>query len=222
MENQPTVSAMMQETVAYLKTLPPSPSDTPEASGPFDVLGAMGRAGFPLRFRREEWKTPDFVKAYQAPMARTDFRDFRGLFLTGATGRKKTASLCLLARDWLTEVGRKGSKAWGFVTFPELCVELQEAWGEGGSGPLKIINRLAEVPILVVDDVGAEKTSEFVLQSAYLLFNKREQNELPTYGTSNLTLDEIKKKLDDRIASRIRGMCNIVEVGGEDQRGKKS
>lgn len=93
--------------------------------------------------------------------------------------------------------------------------------GRGRRRPLKIINRLAEVPILIVDDVGVEKTTDFVLQSAYLLFNKREQNELPVYGTSNLTIEQIEAKLDDRIASRIKGMCHVVPVSGEDQRGKR-
>ena len=203
----------------------PSPSDQgDEGAAPeeaFDVLAAMERAGFPSKFRRHDWDTPEFVKRYAPPDSRTAFRDIRGLFLTGLTGRKKTASLSLLARDWLMRVGRKGQKAWGFISFPELCVQLQEAWGDGGAGPMKIINRLADVPILIVDDVGVEKTTDFVLQSAYLVFNKREQNEVLTYGTSNLTIEEIEAKLDDRIASRIRGMCHIIPVSGEDQRGKR-
>lgn len=211
----------MEKTVAHLQTLTPSSSDDPAAE-PFDVLGALERGGFPAKFRRHDWVAPAFVLPYAPPDSRAGFRDFRGLFLTGPTGRKKTASLCLLARDWLTRAGRKGSKAWGFVSFPELCVELQEAWREGGSGPMKIIDRLAEVPLLIVDDVGVEKTTDFVLQSAYLLFNKREQNEVPTYGTSNLTIEQIEAKLDDRIASRIRGMCHVIGVGGTDQRRAKA
>lgn len=188
--------------------------------GPFDVLNAMRRGGFPSKFLRDDWKTPDFVKAYAPPENRASCRDFRGLFLTGDTGRKKSASLALLARDWLTKVGRRGSNAWGFVSFPELCLQLSEAWRDGEKGPLKLINRVAEIPILIIDEVGAEKTTESVLLHAYLLFNKREQNELPTYGTSNISVDEIGEKLDSRIASRIRGLCNIIAVGGEDQRGK--
>lgn len=187
---------------------------------PFNVLETMGFAGFPPKFTRDDWVTPEFVKKYSPPGDRGKFRDFRGLFLVGPTGRKKSSSLCLLARDWIRIMGRKGSKAWGFVSFPELCIELQEAWRDGGMGPLRIIDRLARVPILIVDDIGVEKTTDFVLQSAYLLFNKREMAELPTFGTSNLTIDEISAKLDERIASRIRGMCHVVAVGGEDQRAK--
>jgi DNA replication protein DnaC len=180
----------------------------------------MGYSGFPKKFLRDDWVAPEFVKKYEPPVKRSEFRDFRGLFLTGPTGRKKTASLCLMVRDWMARVGRKSERAWWFVSFPALCVELQASWSDGGKGPMEIIGDLADVPLLIVDDVGAEKTTDFVLQSAYLLFNKREQNELPIYGTSNLTIEEIGNKLDERIASRIRGMCHVVAVGGEDQRGK--
>lgn len=121
----------------------------------------------------------------------------------------------------MTAIGRRAARAWMFVSFPELCVKLQESWRDGGDGPMKIINNLADVPLLILDDVGAEKTTDFSLQSAYLLFNKREQNEMPIFGTSNLTVDEIGRKLDDRIASRIRGMCDVVNIGGDDQRGKR-
>ena len=221
MEKQPVPASEIVEKITQGLS---SSDDTPlegEAAAPFDVLETMKRAGFPDKFRRTDWTTPDFVGQYTPPDARAAFRDFRGLFLTGKTGRKKTSSLCLMARDWLTRVGRKGAKAWGFVSFPDLCTQLQAAWDEGAAAPRRIITTLTEIPLLIVDDVGAEKTSEFVLQSAYLLFNKREFAELPTYGTSNLTMEQLAEKLDDRIASRIKGMCNVVAVGGEDQRGRR-
>lgn len=212
-----------------MRQVVPSPIPEPSSSEPmgpagealpFDVLDAMARAGFPEKFLRPDWQTPDFMRQYAPPETREGFRDFRGLFLTGATGRKKTASMCLMVRDWLTRVGRRASKAWGFVSFPELCVEMQESWSNG-TGPTKIVNRLAAVPLLVIDDVGVEKTSETVLQYAYLVFNKREFSARPTYVTSNLTVAEIGKKLDDRIASRIEGMCHVVPVSGDDQRRKR-
>lgn len=241
MGNQATASELMGNALERLKTKMPSSSECGECgslNSPdlhmtgcsqmsvfpkplFDVDGSMERAGFPKRFIGRQWETPEFVKKYAPPDKRDSsggIRDFKGLFLTGATGRKKTASLCLMARDWMKRARK--TTAWRFVSFPEVCVELQESWKDGGHGPMEIIERLARVPLLILDDVGAEKTSDFVLQSAYLLFNKREQNEMPTYGTSNLSVEEIGKKLDERIASRIRGMCHVVQVGGEDQRGR--
>jgi len=210
---------MMTQTLQRLEVKASSSSD--ENAVKFDVLEEMRKCGIPKKFRRaeSEWKTPDFVKPYMPPESRLMFRDFKGLFLTGNEGRKKSSTLCLLARDWMERYG-KGEKVWSFVSFPDLCMELQESWGEGRGGPSTRINALSRVPILIIDDVGVEKTTDFVLQAAYLLFNKREQNELPTYGTSNFSIEVLSEKLDARIASRIKGMCHVVAVGGEDARAK--
>lgn len=220
MENLVTASTLTEKTLEKLKTQMPSSCDDAPLVYEFDVNEEMLSGGFPRRFLWRDWKTPEFVKKYAPPDSRDGFRDFKGLFLTGPTGRKKSASLTLLARDWIVRMGRRGSNVWRFVSFPEVCVALQDSWKEGGRGPMDLIDSLVRVPLLILDDVGAEKTTDFVLQSAYLIFNRREQDEMPTYGTSNLTIEEIGAKLDDRIASRIKGMCHVVQVGGEDQRGK--
>jgi len=194
---------------------------TPPPSS-FDVDDALIRRGFPPKFMRRDWTLARTISRYSPPAARDEngaFRGFKGLFLTGATGTKKTASLCLLARDWLREVGARGRLSWRFVSFPELCLRLQEAWGSGSEmTPSEIIQELSTVPFLILDEIGAEKTTEFVLQSAYTILNKREWAELPVYGTSNLSIEEIGAKMDPRIASRIRGMCEVLPVGGHDQR----
>lgn len=202
------------------------PSKTPDAMTPppssFDVDEALARRGFPAKFLRRDWKLPAALAKYSPPKKRDDrggFRGCKGLFLTGPTGTKKTASLCLLARDWLRDVGARGKQSWLFVSFPELCLNLQEAWGkDADERPREIIERVATVPFLVLDEIGAEKTTEFVLQSAYTILNKREWSELPIFGTSNLTIDEIGNKMDARIASRIRGLCHVVPAGGPDMR----
>jgi DNA replication protein DnaC len=189
---------------------------------PFDVDVALTRCGFPVKFLQRDWQLPQKLKGYAPPDHRDEnggFRDFKGLFLTGATGTKKTASLCLLARDWLRAVGARGRVSWRFVSFPELCLRLQEAWGrDAEQTPSEVIADLSTVPFLILDEIGAEKTTEFVLQSAYTILNKREWAELPIFGTSNLTIDEIGSKMDPRIASRIKGLCHIVAAGGPDMR----
>ena len=82
------------------------------------------------------------------------------------------------------------------------------------------IERLAAVPVLVVDDLGVQKDSEHALAILYEILDRRDMNM--RHGliiTSNLPLDLLSKKMgDDRITSRIAGMCRIVKVGGEDHR----
>ena len=76
--------------------------------------------------------------------------------------------------------------------------------------------------MLILDDLGAEKVTEYVRQSLYTLINKRYLDNLPTFFTSNLSLDEIAARLDDRISSRIFEMCGApIDLGNEDLRLKR-
>lgn len=71
---------------------------------------------------------------------------------------------------------------------------------------------------LIFDDIGVEKATEFVRETLYLLINQRYNDMLPTIFTSNCSLDELSNRLEDRIPSRIKGMCQIIELTGEDRR----
>jgi DNA replication protein DnaC len=85
------------------------------------------------------------------------------------------------------------------------------------------IERLADIPVFVVDDLGVQKDSEHALTVLYEILDRRDMNM--RHGliiTSNLPLDMLAKKMgDDRITSRIAGMCRIVKVGGHDHRVSK-
>ena len=71
---------------------------------------------------------------------------------------------------------------------------------------------------LAIDDIGAEKLTEFVRQITYYILNEREQRELPTLITSNFSLMEIDEMIDSRISSRIAGMCEVIKLSGKDRR----
>ncbi len=72
--------------------------------------------------------------------------------------------------------------------------------------------------VLFIDDIGAEKNTEFVDETLYHLINTRHEKMLPTFFTSNLSLKELAEKNGDRLASRIAGMCDVIELTGEDRR----
>ena len=202
----------------------PMNDETTQKPLSFDADACMERAGFPRKFLRRAWTTPEIVALHKIPTERDDrggFRDYKGLFLSGPTGTRKTASLCLAARDWLNKVGQKGSQAWRFVSFITLCSELQAAWrNDSHETPKEMIDDLVEVPFLILDEIGIVKTTDFVISSAYELLNRREWDEMPVFATSNLTTEQIGAKFDSRIASRLDGMCSVLYVGGKDGRKK--
>jgi DNA replication protein DnaC len=101
------------------------------------------------------------------------------------------------------------------ITIPDL---LLECFNGGQEIESSIIERYSVKKCLILDDMGAEKTSEWSIQTLYSIIDRRYRDERQTLITSNLTLDEIAEKVGDRIASRIAGMCKVVEIKGKDRR----
>lgn len=78
--------------------------------------------------------------------------------------------------------------------------------------------------MLVIDDLGAERSSEWSMDLLYDEINARYNDANPAYPlvvTSNLTPSQLRDKMDDRIVSRLIEMCGkhgIVKFEGDDRR----
>lgn len=72
--------------------------------------------------------------------------------------------------------------------------------------------------LLIIDDLGAEKPSEWVAETLYRIINHRYEHELPVVITSNLSLDQLAQRLGDRTASRLAELCEVIELTGRDRR----
>ena len=72
--------------------------------------------------------------------------------------------------------------------------------------------------LLIMDDIGAEKVTDWVRESFYLIINNKYENMIPIIFTSNYSLDELAEKVGDRICSRIAGICDVIKLEGEDKR----
>lgn len=137
------------------------------------------------------------------------------IIFMGKTGSGKShlAASCLkeLRIDWAR-----------FVTAPELLLEIRASFGnrEEKETEQEIINRYCEYQILVLDDLGAEKSSDYSITTLYLIIDRRIRNCKRTIITTNLTLEEIELNLDARIASRLSGM-KIVKITMPDYRKKR-
>ena len=85
----------------------------------------------------------------------------------------------------------------------------------------QIIQNLVDYPLLIIDDLGIERNSEFALEQVYNVIDSRYCKMLPLIVTTNLGLNEMKSTdLDtahQRIYSRILEMCVPIYCGGEEQ-----
>ena len=135
-----------------------------------------------------------------------------GLFLTGVIGSGKTYLACAIARELVIQ-----GKSVRFKSAPELFEDIRASFNGRGS-EYEIIDRLSKTKYLIIDDAGAEKSSDFTLDRLYLIIDHRYSDELPTIITSNLSLNDIKNRIHDRLASRISEMCETIVMPNKDLR----
>lgn len=180
----------------------------------------LKRNGVPTMFLKA--RITDF-----GPGARKYATSKRGLYVTGVRGCGKTHFAVSLLREHLNNVRvidragefRVDSKTIPFfVSVPELLLEIRQSYSDSKSSEKEIIDKYTSYDCIVMDDLGVEKTTEWSLQILYIIVDRRYREEKRTIFTSNLSLDEMAAKLDDRVASRIVGMCDLVPMQGADRR----
>ena len=138
----------------------------------------------------------------------------RGLWFFGSVGTGKTTLAMLVSRHAL-EAGRSVA----IYSLPRLLAEIRTTFDDDrGNSYVDLIDRLAAVDLLHIDDVGAEKTSEWVLEQLYSIVNARYENERSVIITTNLERDELVEQIRERTVSRLEEMCTLVPLYGEDAR----
>ncbi len=138
----------------------------------------------------------DFVKGFN--------RDVKqGLLMEGDVGTGKSH----LAVAILREIIRKGYSGL-YYNSPDLLRDIRATFNDNaGVTEDDLLEEITEVDLLVLDDVGAEKVSEFVLDRFYLIINKRYEGCKPMILTTNLLEETLRVRLGDRIVSRLDEMC---------------
>jgi DNA replication protein DnaC len=178
----------------------------------------------PRRFRLVSFDTPP-VTDLPAPQVRV-VRDFvrrldehlergRGLWIYGDVGTGKTTLAMLVARHAL-EAGHSVA----IYSLPRLLAEIRATFEEGAEHSYTgLLDRLSQVDLLHVDDVGAEKTSDWVLEQLYAIVNARYEDERSIVLTTNIQdPGELAEQIGARTVSRLEQMCDVLPLCGEDKR----
>jgi DNA replication protein DnaC len=139
----------------------------------------------------------------------------RGLWLTGDVGTGKT-TLAMLISTAALERGRSVA----IYSLPRLLSELRKTFDESSdTSYLQLLDGLASVDLLHIDDVGAERTSEWVLEQLYAIVNARYEEQRSLLLTTNLRPDELVEQIGERTVSRIMEICgDPLTLYGTDQR----
>jgi DNA replication protein DnaC len=139
----------------------------------------------------------------------------RGLWFYGGNGTGKT-TLAMLISQTALDAGHSVA----IYSLPRLLAEIRATFENDSEGSyVDFLDRLAQVDLLHIDDVGAEKTSPWVLEQLYAIVNARYEDEKSIVLTTNLEeADELAEQVGTRTVSRLEEMCAILPLFGTDAR----
>ena len=186
---------------------------------------ANSNQGIPMRYQNDF----TYTDTSQAQQAFAAIKNGQSVFLTGVCGSGKTALAVALMNDWFA--GSMG--IWDgdilplkgipkFITTQELLLMIKQSWHEKenlrGESEAGIIDKYSNPPLITLDDIGAEKPSDWARGVLVLLIDRRYRDARQTIFTSNLNLQELSNQIDDRISSRICEMAVVIDMGKKDWR----
>jgi DNA replication protein DnaC len=181
-------------------------------------------SGIPRRFRGVSFDSNPVREL--DPMVLRQVRDFvsdiernldlgRGFWFYGDVGTGKT-SLAMLISKAAVEAGRSVA----IYSVPQLLADIKSTYEDGsGSSYLDLFRRLSRVDLLHLDDLGAEKRTEWVLEQLYAIVNERWQEQRSIVVTTNLAdREELREQVGARTVSRLSEMCATIPIMGRDMR----
>lgn len=155
-----------------------------------------------------------------------------GLYLYSAlTGNGKTEAACAVAQSLIVDrtkraiaTGKPIRQVVQFVNTTDLLDMLRRAMDDETEVERvrALQRRIEQAEFVVLDDLGAERPSEWVAERFYSIingiWNRRDRQTLLV--TSNVTLQALEMRLGARVRSRIEGLTAVLEFIGSDKRRK--
>lgn len=137
-------------------------------------------------------------------------RENRGLLLFGDVGTGKTFSAACIANELLAQ---------GYSVIMTSLIKLVDGGAE------ELIARIGDIDLLILDDLGAERSTDYGLERLYGAVDARYRSGKPVIYTTNLPLEVLKKPQDTRYAriyDRILERCFPVEFRGVSRRKREA
>lgn len=146
----------------------------------------------------------------------------RGLYIWSENvGNGKTSWACkILSYYFRKVVFTSGIENEGlYIYLPTFLEDLRESYDTKVDGLEELLYMVKYCKLLIVDDIGAEKSSEWVRERMLSFITDREMRGLSTIYTSNLSPEDLEASMGVRVASRIMGSTKAIHLTGKDKRG---
>lgn len=141
----------------------------------------------------------------------------QGLLFYGTVGTGKSYTAACIA-NYLLEKNTS-------VVMTSFVRILQEMQGFDREREEAFSNRLNSVRLLIIDDLGAERSTDYALEKVYGIIDSRYRAKKPLILTTNLTLQQMQNTTDiryERIYDRIFEMCYPMEFSGTSWRKRQA
>lgn len=207
------------------------------------VTALLERARIPRRYRHclfesyetGSWSDPSLVAAKLMAQQFVDgypvTTEERGLLLTGSIGVGKTHLAVGILHSLIVEKGVRGL----FCDYRELLKEIQHSYNpQAATTELEILRPVFEAEVLVLDELGASKPTEWVWDTVALVLNTRYNDKRTTIITTNyapappggqatgprgaVREETLGDRIGERMRSRLAEMCLTVHMNGADFR----
>jgi|GEM_PF-3561844 len=161
------------------------------------------------------WFEKNYIKNFQLDKS-------KGIYLYGSPGTGKTyLSVCLVKE--LSKVGIRCL----FIPMIDFIDKVRNESFKLDEENVGYEIKTRNIEFLVLDDFGSEKLTEWVEKLIHSIVDYRYRRNLPTIFTSNYSLEEMLSRfhsivVGERIISRIRQVCYVVDVGKENFRWEMS
>lgn len=174
-----------------------------------------------------DFSDPNRMEAYAYLADFVDRHDqayMPGLYLYGSFGVGKTFIMAYLAR----EVSEKNHLATTLLHFPSFAVDIKNAINTGSVKTM--IDEIKSSEVLVLDDIGAEQFSAWIRDDVLqVILQHRMQEELPTFFTSNFSLEDLECHFANgragdetwqakRLMERIKFLAKPLHLKGDNRR----
>ena len=137
----------------------------------------------------------------------------RGVWFMGDVGTGKTTLAMLISKAALA-----AGRTCAIYSLPRLLNLVRDAIGSE-EGKVELLDRLATVDLLHLDDVGAENSTDWVLEQLYSIVNTRYEDERSLVITTNLDPEQLGEQIGARTVSRIIEICgDPLPLFGTDRR----
>jgi DNA replication protein DnaC len=147
-----------------------------------------------------------------------NYRDGRSMILSGNVGTGKTHLASAMAQAVIRQHGAKAV----IVTIAEIVRVAKGTMAKGATYDERdVINELAGADLLIIDEIGAQRGTDYEVGLIHETIDRRYQLVVPTVAVSNLLVEDLKAYIGERALDRLRqGGGKAVGFTWESARGR--